>query len=400
MMSPGKFIVMMAAFMASVAISIDAMLPALDIIGRDLAVADINHTQYILVLIFGGMAIGQLLCGPASDALGRKKVLYAGLALFAAGSLVSMLAPNFAVMLIGRFMQGLGVAGPYVSAVAIIRDRHSGAEMARIMSFVMMIFVLVPSIAPALGQGILFVANWRWIFGMLLGCAVLLAIWVYASLPETLPPEKRLRLRAVDLWMGFREVFANRTTTGYMVCMGLTFGSFMGYLNSTRQIFQDQFETGPMFSAYFGGLALVFGLSSLCNASIVRRFGMRRLCQSAAGAIILSSMAFLAWCHLWGEALWPFLAYVSVLYFAMGLMFGNLNAIAMEPMGHVAGIASAVIGATSSVISLCLGTLIGQLYDGTLAPVTTGFLILSACCLLLMRRVEKRHGLAAVGANT
>lgn len=383
------FIVMMAAFMASVAISIDAMLPALKIIGEDLGVTDPNHTQYILVLIFAGMAAGQLVCGPVSDAIGRKKVLYAGLALYALGSLVSMFSQSLTAMLIGRLLQGLGVSGPYVSAVAIIRDKFSGSEMARIMSLVMMIFILVPSLAPALGQAILFFFSWRYIFALLFLAAVALAAWVFFGLEETLPPEKRLRLKLSDMAAGFREVLSNRVTTGYMVCMGLTFGGFMGYLNSTRQIFQDLFQTGTLFSAYFGGLALVFGLSSLVNSRIVRRFGMRPLCRGAAAAIALCSALFLLYCETFGAALWPFLVYASVLYFAMGLMFGNMNAIAMEPMGHVAGIASAVIGATSSLISLSLGTLIGQLYDGTLLPVTTGFLCLSLLSLLMMWQADR-----------
>lgn len=392
------FIAMMASFMASVAISIDAMLPALEVMGRDLGVSEVNHTQYIIVLIFAGMAVGQLIAGPLSDAIGRKKILYLGLSLYAIGSVVSMLAPSMTVMLAGRLLQGLGVAGPYVSAVAIIRDKYSGADMARIMSLVMMIFVIVPSLAPALGQLIMYVASWRAIFAFFFVAAVGIAAWVYFGLEETLPPAKRIRLRALDIALGFREVFANRVTSGYMICMGLAFGSFMGYLNSTRQIFQDLFNTGEWFSAYFGGLALVFGASSLFNARIVQKHGMRRLCRSAVTAVIGASLAYLAYRAMFGDQLIVFLAYVSVLYFAMGLMFGNLNAIAMEPMGHIAGIASAVIGATSSVISLSLGTLIGQMYDGTLVPVATGFAVLGVVSLGVMIYTN-RHAAPAVTAG-
>lgn len=383
------FIAMMASFMAAVAISIDAMLPALKVMGEDLGVSDINQTQYIIVLIFAGMAIGQLAAGPLSDALGRKKVLYLGLCIYAIGALVAMMAASLPVLLAGRLLQGLGVAGPYVSAVAIVRDRYSGAEMARIMSLVMMIFVIVPSLAPALGQLILFVASWRAIFAFFFVAAVGIAIWVHFSLEETLPAHKRIRLRPLDVALGFREVFSNRATAGYMVCMGLVFGGFMGYLNSTRQIFQDLFGTGDLFSLYFGGLALVFGASSLLNARIVQRHGMRNLCRSAMTAVIAASLVYLAFRAVAGDLLVPFLAYVAVLYFAMGLLFGNLNAIAMEPMGHIAGIASAVIGATSSVISLTLGTLIGQMYDGTLVPVTAGFAVLGLCALAVMRCVNR-----------
>lgn len=383
------FIILMASFMASVAVSIDAMLPALKTIGESLDVADINHTQYIIVSIFAGMAVGQLVCGPLSDAKGRKAILYAGLALYALGSLVCMLSQGLGVMLAGRLLQGLGVSGPYVSAVAIIRDRCSGREMARVMSLVMMIFIIVPALAPALGQGILFLASWRHIFALLFLVAVALAACVYFNLEETLPPEKRMTFDASHVAAGFREVFSSRVTACHTVCMGLIFGGMIGYLNSTRQIFQDLFQTGNMFSLYFGGLALVFGVSSLVNSRIVKKTGMRRLCRYAVVAIILASALFLEYCRVSGPALWPFLFYASVLYFAMGLMFGNLNAIAMEPMGHIAGIASAVIGSTSSVISLCLGTLIGQLYDGTLAPLTMGFLAIGTVCFFVLRMGNK-----------
>jgi DHA1 family bicyclomycin/chloramphenicol resistance-like MFS transporter len=387
------FIAMMASMMASVAVSIDAMLPALQTIGADLGVTDPNKVQYIIVLIFAGMAAGQLICGPLSDVVGRKKILYGGLVLYALGSVVCMAARSLEVVLFGRLLQGLGVSGPYVCSVAIIRDKYSGAAMARIMSLVMMIFVLVPSLAPALGQAILLVFSWRYIFALYLVIAVGMGIWVYLGLEETLPPEKRLRLSLTDMKAGFREVLSHRITCSYMVCMGLAFGGFMGYLNSSRQIFQDLFGTGTMFSAYFGGLALVFGFSSLVNARVVAAVGMRRLCRLAVAAVAVSSALFMIYCHLFGTGLWPFIAYAAVLYFAMGLMFGNLNALAMEPMGHIAGIASAVIGATSSLISLSLGTAIGQAYDGTLMPVTAGFLGLNIVSWLLLRHAQHEEAL-------
>lgn len=383
------FIVMMASFMAAVAISIDAILPALEVIGRDLGVTDVNHTQYILVLIFAGMAVGQLICGPLSDAEGRKKVLYGGLVIYAIGSVVSLMATSMPIMLAGRLLQGLGVSGPYVSAVAIVRDKYAGAEMARIMSLVMMIFVAVPAVAPALGQLILFYGTWHYIFALLLVVAVGMMVWVYFGLEETLPPEKRIPLRIADMAAGFREVLSTRVTAGYMVCMGVIFGGFIGYLNSTRQIFQDMFEQGAMFSAWFGGLAIIFGASSLLNSKIVQKFGMRPLCRMAAVAIIVSSALFLVYCQTVGPSLVAFIVYVSVPYFAMGLMFGNLNAIAMEPMGHIAGIASAVTGAVSSIISLCMGTFIGQMYDGTLTPVTLGFMGASAIALVFMTLADR-----------
>lgn len=385
------FIIMMAAMMSSVAVSIDAMLPALGTIGADLGVTDPNAVQYIIVMIFAGMTVGQLICGPLSDVTGRKKVLYGGLVLYAIGSMVCLLSSSLEMMLVGRVLQGLGVSGPYVCCVAIIRDKFSGADMARVMSLVMMIFVLVPAIAPAIGQGILFVASWHYIFVLYLVVAAALGLWVFLGLEETLPADKRLTFSWRDMAAGLREVVSHRITCSYMICMGLAFGGFMGYLNSVQQIFQDLFGTGTMFSAYFGGLALVFGVASLVNSRIVAALGMRRLCRAAVTTIIIASAIFLLFTYKFGAGLWPFIIYAGVLYFAMGLMFGNLNAIAMEPMGHIAGMASAVIGAVSSIISLGLGTVIGQAYDGTLIPVTAGFLALNIWSWLILHHAHAKE---------
>lgn len=388
---------MMASLMAIVAISIDAMLPALGIIGADLAVIDPNHTQLVISFIFLGMVFGQLLCGPLSDALGRKPVLYGGLALYAAGSLICFFAPSIEILLLGRVIQGIGVSGPYVSAVAVVRDRYAGRDMARIMSLVMMIFILVPAIAPALGQGILYVATWRVIFLMYVALAAFLAAWIFLRLPETLKLEDKITFDFSHIAHGFRVIFKTRVTMCYMISMGIGFGSFIGYLNSCQQIFQEQFHTGNMFAAYFGGLALVLGVASLINARIVQRLGMRYICIRATSAIIVTSAIFLGLNFMIEIQLWVFMVFAAALFFFFGLMFGNLNAIAMEPMGHIAGIASAVIGATSSAISMVIGTIIGQFYDGTLIPIATGFVTLNIASLGLMLYAERSK---AVSENT
>ncbi len=388
-----EFIIMMASLMAIVAISIDAMLPALGIIGTDLAVVDANHTQLVISFIFLGMVFGQLLCGPLSDALGRKPVLYGGLALYAAGSLICFFAPSIEVLLLGRIVQGVGVSGPYVSAVAVVRDRYAGRDMARIMSLVMMIFILVPAAAPAMGQGILFIASWRIIFLMYVALAAFLAAWIFLRLPETLKPEDKITFDFAHIAHGFRVIFNTRVTMCYMVSMGIGFGRFIGYLNSCQQIFHGQFHTGNMFAVYFGGLALVLGVASLINARIVQRLGMRYICIRATSAIIVTSAIFLGLNFAVEIQLWMFLAFAAALFFFFGLMFGNLNAIAMEPMGHIAGIASAVIGATSSAISMVIGTIIGQFYDGTLIPIAIGFVTLNIVSLGLMLYAERGKSL-------
>lgn len=389
--SEKEFTLLMALLMSVVAISIDALLPSLGVIGAELGVTDINRTQLLIGSIFAGMAIGQLVAGPLSDAMGRKPVLYAGLALYLAGSLVCWGAGTFDLLLAGRCLQGLGVACPYVTAVSVVRDKYAGRDMARVMSLIMMIFILVPAIAPSLGLGIVRLAGWRAIFLFYILYAVAIGGWIALRLEETLTPDHRVPLTPRAFGHGLRIVTGNRTTTFYMVAMGLTFGGLIGYLGASRQIFQDQLQAGDGFALYFGGLALLLGVASMLNSRFVGRWGMRAISSWAAAAIVAASALFLAVQAAMPVTLPMFLAYAGVLFFAFGLMFGNLNAIAMEPMGEVAGMASAIIGASSSVISLLLGTLIGQLYDNTLRPIALGFLLLGLASWLLMLSERRWH---------
>ncbi len=388
--STTEFTILIAFLMSIVAISIDALLPALGIVGKDLQLVNPNDAQFIISALFLGMAIGQLICGPLSDATGRKKILYAGISLFILGSVICFFADNLSVMLVGRFIQGLGVSGPYVSAISIVRDQYSGRQMAKVMSLVMMIFIMVPAIAPTLGQSILLFASWHYIFAFYVIYALVITAWIFFRLEETLPKETRIPFSAASFIDGFKEVICNRITISYTICMGLFFGSFIGYLNSSQQIFQVQFNTGKLFTLYFGMLALVFGISSLANSRFVEKLGMHYICNRSVLYIIGSSAIFLVLHFVVDIQLWMFLIYASVLFFCFGLMFGNLNAIAMEPMGHVAGIASAIIGSISSILSMILGTLIGQLYNGTLIPVATGFFVLGIFSLFIMYNVDKR----------
>lgn len=380
-----EFTLLMALLMSVVAISIDALLPALGVIGRDLGVQNQNHAQYLISFIFAGMAIGQLIAGPLSDALGRKKILYCGIALYLAGSVICFFASSLEIMLLGRFIQGVGVSGPYVSAVSIVRDKFSGRQMAKIMSLIMIIFMMVPALAPSLGQAVLFYTSWHGVFVLYIIYALVVTAWIFLRLEETLPKEHRIPFHVPNILDGFRQVFTNRITICYTVCMGLCFGGLMGYLNSAQQIFQDQFGTGEMFSVYFGGLAVVVAISSLLNSRLVEKHGMRYLSGRAYMAIVAASAVFLT-LHAFGDiALWMFLGYAAVLFFCFGLVFGNMNALALEPMGHIAGIAAAITGSVSSIMSLTLGAIIGQLYDGTLIPLTTGILVLGILALGMMK---------------
>jgi MFS transporter, DHA1 family, multidrug resistance protein len=383
--STREFTILVAFMMSITAISIDAILPALGAISQDIHLVHANQAQYILSAVFLGMALGQLICGPLSDAIGRKKILYAGISLFLCGSVVCFLAQDIETILIGRFLQGLGVAGPYVSAISIVRDKFSGREMAKIMSFVMLIFITVPALAPSLGQAILFLASWRYIFVLYIFYSVAIGLWIFLRLEETLPAENRIPFTVRGFVNGFKEVISNRVTMSFTVCMGLLFGGFVGYLNSSQQIFQVMFNTGKMFTVYFGVLAALFGAASLVNSQLVEKWGMHYISKRAIIGIILSSVLFLGLHRVADIQLWMFMLYASAIFFCFGLVFGNINALAMEPMGHVAGIASAIIGSVSSILSMIIGTSIGQMFNNTVVPVTTGFLIMSSLAMMVMQ---------------
>ena len=382
--SEREFTVLVAFLMSIVAISIDALLPALDLIRSDLLIANPNHAQLLISSIFVGLAIGQLITGPLSDAWGRKIVLYIGIGIFLVGSVLCFFAGSLEWLIVGRLIQGLGVSGPYVAAVSIVRDKYMGRDMARVMSLVMMIFIMVPAVAPSLGEAVLYIASWRYIFVLYIFYSISIGCWIFLRLEETLAPADRIPFCAKNFKSGFLEVIRHRATLSYMFCMGICFGSFIGYLNSSQQIFQVQFSAGKYFALYFGILALVMGGASLMNSRLVESLGMFFICKRSFLSIILISVIFLIVHFVVDIRLWMFVVYAAVLFFCFGLIFGNLNAMAMEPMGHIAGIASAIIGAVSSVLSMLIGTAIGQLYNNNLIPIVSGFLIFGIIALSLL----------------
>ena len=373
-----EFALLMALLMSIVSFSIDAVLPALGEIANVFKLQNNNQAQWVIISIFSGMTIGQLIAGPLSDAIGRKRILFTGIIIYFFGSFLCYSTQSFEWFLVGRFIQGVGVSGPYVASISTVRDKYSGAQMARIMSLIMMVFMVAPAIAPSLGQLIIHFFGWRDIFVLYMVYAVVIGAWVALRLEETLVPENRLPMRSKAFFEGFKEVVSNKTTMSYLLCVGFCFGGFIGYLGTSQQIFMHQFgKTGAEFSAYFALLACVMGISSFTNSKIVMKFGMRPICIYGFLGLSLISLIFLI-IQLAGinVTFWMFMLYACILFLLFGILFGNLNAIAMEPMGHVAGMASAIIGASSSVLSLILASVIGQLYKGTLIPMTCGFMIL------------------------
>lgn len=395
----GEFVPLVALMMSLVALSVDAMLPALPAIGRDLLVAHPNDPQLIVSALILGLAIGQLAYGPLSDSVGRKPAVYAGLALFMLGALLCAFATRFEVMLAGRLLQGLGVAGPRIISVALVRDQFQGREMARVMSFVMAVFILVPTVAPALGQAILLFANWRAIFATFLLIAVVALCWLALRQPETLPPSRRRPFSARGIAASVRQIVTNRVAIGYTIASGLIFVPFIGYLNSAQQIFQESYRVGVRFPAYFAVLALAIGAAAFINGRLVRRYGMRHLAQRAAALLTVASAAFWFAAYHGGGVppLWQFMVYFIVAFFCVGMLFGNLNAIAMEPLGHIAGVGAAVVGSLATFISVPLGALIGRAYDGTVLPLVGAFALFAAASLAAMRWVDRSAAAARRG---
>lgn len=369
-----------------VALSIDVMLPALFDISRDLKAANPNDRQYVIAAVFLGLAIGQLFYGPISDSTGRKPAIYFGFGLFLLGCLLSIFATNFTVMLIGRLLQGLGVASPRIVSLALIRDQYQGREMARFVSLVMTVFILVPVLAPALGQFILIFAEWRAIFVVLLLLGLATLAWFALRQTETLPPEKRAPLSLRRIWLAVKEVVGTRAAFGYTLVGGFIFSAFLGYLTMSQQIFQDQYGVGEMFAVYFGVLALALGTASFVNARLVMHFGMRKLSYYALVALTLLSGLFVIYTYIHDghPPLSTLVAFFMVTFFCIGILFGNFNAMAMEPLGHIAGVAAAVIGSITTFVSMGLGTLIAQLYDGTVLPLVASFAVLGGLSLAAM----------------
>ena len=390
-----EFIILMAVMTSIIAFSIDAMLPALPQIAADLGVADVNDRQLVVIVLFIGLALAQIAYGPISDTMGRKPAAYIGFTIFIIGSLMCIFAGTFEVMLIGRFLQGVGAAGPRIVSLALVRDLYSGRAMARIMSMVMGIFIIVPVIAPSVGQVLLLVGDWRLIFVVLLAEGIIGLVWFAWRQPETLREDRRAPFSLRRILRAFAEAFSHPVTLGYTVAAGLVFGAFVGYLASTQQVLGELYGLGAQFPIYFGANALAFGAASMLNARLVMKLGMRRLAGSGLAATSVLSVVFFAVTLLQGghPPLWTLMGYLLLTFFFVGVLFGNFNALAMEPMGHIAGVAAAVIGSLATIISSVLGWALGQAYDGTVRPMIAGFAVLTILAGLSMILAERyrRH---------
>jgi DHA1 family bicyclomycin/chloramphenicol resistance-like MFS transporter len=352
----------------------------------------------VLSTFFAGLSVGQLICGPASDSVGRRVALFAGIGTFVVGNLICALTHGFGWLLFGRALAGLGAAGPRTVSIARVRDVYAGRGMARVMSFVSTVFILVPVLAPSIGQGVLALTSWRAIFAALVVIAVADLVWFALRQPETLPLARRRPFSARTIAGGVAQTFKAPITLGYMLATGCIFGAFINYLSTAQQIFQEQYGLGRLFPVFFGILASSIGVASFVNAKLVMRFGMRKLSRAALlCSATLSVTTFVIACLLHGHLpLFGLMAYLLVCFFFNGILFGNFNARAMEPMGHIAGVAAAVTGCVSSLVALAIGTPIGRAYDGTTLPLVGGYML---CALLALGLTEWAERQVASGAE-
>lgn len=391
----GEFVCIVALLMSLTALSIDAMLPALSIIGEDLNVTHPNDAQLIISMVFLGISIGMLFYGPFSDSFGRKPALYLGLAVFIMGCFISLFAESLFMMLLGRFLQGFGAASPRVVNIALVRDSFEGRTMAQVMSFSMTLFIFIPAIAPLLGQGILAFFSWHAIFVFFILFALLVLCWFGLRMKETLVVEKRRAFKLDIIIAGTKETLTNPIVFGYTIILSAILGVFIGFLSSVQQVLGELYHTGEDFPFYFAVLALSLGLASFINGKIVIRFGTRTLGRVGMLLMIALATIFLPLVYMYSgvPSLWMVMIYFMCTFFSVGMLFGNLNAISMEPLGHIAGIGSAIIGSVSTLLSLPIGIFIGQMYSGTILPLVWGFLITGLFSFFFMGRIEAKRSL-------
>jgi len=382
------FLIFLALMTSVVAMTIDAVLPALDTISDELGFAGANDRHLIIMLVFVGMGASQVVYGPLSDSIGRKRTAMLGWVVFAIGTVLAMYAVTPMMMFAGRLLQGLGAGGPRIVAMAMVRDLYEGRPMARVLSLVMTIFMLVPMFAPIIGQWTEALGGWRAIFGLYLAMALVSGGWYLLGVPETLDPAQRRPLSPGPIIAAFAEVLGTRSTMFYTFSATLVFGAFVVYLATAQQVLEEGYQLGPMFPWAFGALAFAFALASFANSRLVMHYGMRRLSLYSLVLMIAVSAvaALLTWTGGNGglPPLWLFMTLMSLIFFAVAVLFANFISLALEPLGHLAGTAASVVNTVTTLGAVPVGYAISQGYDGSVVPLFTGFTLLGLGALVFM----------------
>ncbi len=381
-----EFVVLMAALTSVMALSIDAILPAFKMIGDDLQLSDPNKIQYLISVLFFGFGVGLIVFGPISDTMGRKKPIYIGGVIFFIGTLIAFFSTSLNMMLVGRFFQGFGAASFRIMAMAIIRDEYSGKAMAKVMSFITTVFILVPIVAPTIGQAILFLAPWRSIFLFyLLTCSATIT-WFGFRQRETLPIKNRKKFSWKSLRSSFKETLTHPTSLSTTLVVGLMRGGMIAYLSCSQQIFQGVYKVGDKFPLYFGSLAITIGLSNIMNSRLLENYGVGQLVKSALiilVAFLIPATSYFYIASVDTPSLISFMLLFGGFFGCLGLLFGNLTTMALDPLGHIAGSASSIVGFTQNTISVVVGMIIAQQFDQTVLPVLSGLTVISTFSLLI-----------------
>jgi DHA1 family bicyclomycin/chloramphenicol resistance-like MFS transporter len=371
-----EFVAIMALLMSLVALSIDGILPALAVIGNDLGVKSTKDHQLLITMIFLGLGFGQLIFGPLSDSFGRKPIIYVGFLMFAVASVICVNTNSYEVLITGRILQGIGLASPRTLSIAMIRDSYEGDYMAKVMSFIVMIFILIPIIAPTLGQFLMLTYNWQAIFNVQLGLGILVIFWFWKRQPETLADSNRIPFRSATLKSGFIEFFKQQQAVAFTLISGFITGSFMVYLSTSQYIFEVQYGLGEDFPLIFASLAVGVGFATYLNGVFVVRVGMKRIALVSLISYTLSALIYvLMFFNKENPPLWILLIFFSIQFTSVGFLFGNLRALAMQPIGHIAGVGAAINGFVSTVMGVIIASVIGAYISTTVWPLFLGFTV-------------------------
>ncbi|WP_460218669.1 multidrug effflux MFS transporter [Psychroserpens sp. MEBiC05023] len=389
-----EFIVLMASLMSIVALSIDALLPALPEIGEALQVSNPNDNQLLITMIFLGLGFGQLIFGPLSDSFGRKLMVYIGFTVFVIASIICVTTNNFEVMIIGRILQGIGLSSPRTIAIAMTRDTYSGDFMAKILSIIVMFFILVPIVAPTFGQLLLDFFDWKAIFNANLVIGLLIVLWFWKRQPETLNSSNRIKFSPKIFITGTIEFIKYREAIAFTIVSGFITGSFMVYLSTSQQIFQEQYQLGELFPYIFASTALSVGLATFSNSRLVIQFGSFNIAYYATIAYAIISLLYVILFYSGNNpSVHVLITFFLVQFFAVGFLFGNLRSLAMEPLGHIAGIGAAINGFVSTVMAVPIANYIGSFVKTSVLPLFIGFSVFGILSLLVFIIVKQRRKL-------
>ena len=384
-----EFVIVIASIMALNPLAMDIMLPALPNIAATFDVTSANRPQMVLSIFLVGFGLGQFVMGPLSDRFGRRPILLGGMTVYCVASLLAIAAPSFETLLLARALQGVCTSATRVIATSIVRDCYAGRRMASVVSLAMMIFIAVPIVAPAFGQAVLMLAQWRGIFVVLMLYGVVTLIWSALRMPETLAPANRRSLAVGQVLDAFRQTVTNRQTLGYALVAGGVLGSLFAYIFTAQQVFTGIYQLGNYFPLAFAGVAVGTAIAGFVNSRLVGRLGMRVISHTALIGYIVIAAIMLAAAKLQMLPLPLFMVLSVLLMFAFGLMISNFTALAMEPQGHIAGTAASLYGSITTLLGIGVGATIGQDFDGTLVPFATGFLLCTLASLAVVLVVEK-----------